>query len=85
VSRRKRRQAARPRGLKPHLPLIIAYAAGLLCIGGGVVVLAFGAAEPQGGELPAKGSVTHLGVSLIALGLLAIGLTGYMHWTKRRK
>jgi hypothetical protein len=44
--------------------------------------LAFGAVEHQAGEQPVMGSVTRLGASMIALGLLAIALTGYMHWSK---
>jgi len=85
VGRRRQKTATKPLPWTARLPLAAAYVVALVCVAGGVLVLVFGAVEPQAGEQPVKGSVTRLGVVLIVLGVLAAALTGYMRWAKTRR
>ena len=74
--------AARP---ARWLPLAAAYAAGLACVAAGVLVLVYGDVDPLTGGETVKGTVSNLGIGLCLLGILAVALTGYLHWARRQR
>lgn len=85
MARRSHKSASRRPRLGRWLPLVAAYAAGLACAACGVLVLAYGQAEPLTGEEAVRGSTARLGIGLALLGILALALTGYLHWARRQR
>jgi len=84
VAKGKRKSAA-ARGARVSVAaLAAAYGFALLCVAGGVLVLVFGAAEPTAGPQTGEAGVVRLGIGMLALGVLAGVLTGYLHASARR-
>ncbi|MBM4039963.1 MAG: hypothetical protein FJ290_15780 [Planctomycetes bacterium] len=84
MARRRRGSAPKPRRGMAWLSSVAAYGIGLVFAAAGALVLLFGKDEPRAGEDP-QGSVARVGIGLVCLGLLALGIVGYMHWLKTRR
>jgi len=83
MARKGRGPTSRERRRSGGLSLLLAYAFGLLCVVGGVLVLVFGSPHSQdGSEVTAK-DLTSLGAGMIVLGLLAIGLTMFLQRSRK--
>ena len=84
MAKRKPRVRQKPKGRTNWLPVVAAYAVCVGCAALGVLVLIFGKPEvsPEGEVI--QGAIPRIGITLIVLGLLATGLTGYLHWARTR-
>ncbi|MFP4056536.1 MAG: hypothetical protein ACLF0G_06685 [Candidatus Brocadiia bacterium] len=80
------RKPKRARGTGTGRPsrafLAMAYAFGLLCAGGGVLILVFGTGFEAPSGRAARGDVTLTGVLMIVLGLVAVGVTAVIQRTR---
>ena len=80
MPRNRRKTTPKPqRPWRRWLPLALAYAFCLLCLVAGILVLIYGGQEPSADREANPNAVTQVGIGLLALGLLAGGLTAYLH------
>ncbi len=82
---KRRGPVPKPRRGTAWLSVVAAYAIGVVFVAAGALVLLYGKEEPQAGKEEPQGSVAHIGIGLVCLGLLALGIVGYMHWVKTRR
>jgi len=85
MAERKRKPPTRRRSGPSWVPLLLSYGFGLLGIVGGAMVLVFGRADTADDAAVGAGGIVPVGVGLIVLGVLAIGLTAFLHRSASRK
>jgi hypothetical protein len=81
----RRKTPKRRAGLSPWAFLAAGVLIGAAMTAGGILVLVHGSGYEGGGSGVATGDVTAVGISLIAMGLVAVGLTVTLTVLKRRE